>query len=81
MCFTKEQAKELLRDWNLTEEHLTEQLSYTAGEIFGWRPDDYKDPAKRKEVVISTLENIATTFRRMWEPGNIAERGKIPEQD
>jgi len=75
MCFTKEQAKELLHEFNLTEENLIDSISEIAGGHFDWGPSDYSDPAKRKEVVISALEAIAITIRRMWKPGNIAERG------
>jgi len=66
MCFTNEQAKELIKEFKLDQETLVDVLSEAPGSMFGYGPEDFNDKTKRKEVVATTLEAIASNIRKFF---------------
>lgn len=57
MCWTSEQADKLMHMYSLND--LRDDLTETPGGMFDYGPEDFKDPAKRRQVVVATLRAMA----------------------
>lgn len=66
MCFSEEQARSLIAEFNLSEECLVHTISETAGAIYDYGLEEFSEYKKRKQVAVKTLRLIAQTIEELW---------------